>query len=321
MVGGFPYHSEDAPRAGTVVVRFPWLRRPCVARRGDMPKLVEKFRSPSRSAPGYTLVDVLISIAIIGLLVTITLPSLQAVRESARRVSCASNLRQLGLATHLYANASKGRLPTTLVNDPRADEISEYVTLSSRVLRYGPGLEAVTADGWDGWGRLFAGEFLAKADRAIAVCPSRRPETDLILQNPESSANPRAIVGDFEYRGQARGGVRRLDAIDARTPLGSDSFGDLGWVNHEFGVNVVTAGVAVHWQNDPPWVSQPRPDGTVDGVPGADANGDENEAFASRQAAMAKSWSTLDQVFGVEHHDWTGEGSGGSGGGPRPGGK
>ncbi|HEY6563889.1 MAG TPA: DUF1559 domain-containing protein [Pirellulaceae bacterium] len=59
---------------------------------------------------GFTLVELLVVIAIIGALVGLLLPAVQTARESARRTACGNNLRQIGLALHLFHDSNR-RLP------------------------------------------------------------------------------------------------------------------------------------------------------------------------------------------------------------------
>ncbi len=61
-------------------------------------------RQPSR---GFTLVELLVVIAIIGVLVALLLPAIQAARAAARRIACANNLDQIGIAMNAHLNAKK----------------------------------------------------------------------------------------------------------------------------------------------------------------------------------------------------------------------
>ncbi len=80
-------------------------------------------RTLQRGPAGFTLTELLVVIFVIAILIALLLPAVQAAREAARKVACRNNLKQIALATLLYAGANRDRLPHSIV--PRAEHRSD----------------------------------------------------------------------------------------------------------------------------------------------------------------------------------------------------
>ena len=81
--------------------------------------------------PGFTIVELLVTIAIIALVITITIPALASVRASSQRTKCLINAREISASIEAFAGNNRNRLPEnrTLIND------AQYITWRSQFMR------------------------------------------------------------------------------------------------------------------------------------------------------------------------------------------
>lgn len=219
----------------------------CVTRQPAM-------KANDRSRSGFTLIDVLVSIAVIGLLIGILLPSFAMVRESARRVICASNLRQVGIGLHMYAQDSDELLPPSVFLPyawrPNSNslgmaqpELMDTVRTASDAFADRPWGQ------WDGLGLLFAGGQLPAP--GVFYCPSHPGSHPLSRYANAWNAGDGEIVSNYQFRGGGPDGQRRLYQIDPNAALVTDMLRSVEDLNHPGGFNLLQAGLAVSWYEDP----------------------------------------------------------------------
>lgn len=136
--------------------------------------------------PGFTLVELLVVISIIGVLVSMLLPAVQSVRESARRTECLNNLKQIGISVHSYEGA--------LMEIPPSRPADGFLTWPTLLLPY---MEQKNL--CDNFDMMAAYEdqdpvWIARG-AAVMICPSRRSSVE--VSESESNGRPVGVVGDY----------------------------------------------------------------------------------------------------------------------------
>jgi prepilin-type N-terminal cleavage/methylation domain-containing protein/prepilin-type processing-associated H-X9-DG protein len=89
-----------------------------------------------RRTRGFTLVELLVVIGIIAVLMSILLPALNRARESAKAVTCASNLKQIGIAFAMYVNDNNDFTPNFIYNPSPDPQIPGELQWSHALWRY-----------------------------------------------------------------------------------------------------------------------------------------------------------------------------------------
>ena len=84
----------------------------------------------------FTLIELLVTIAVIAILAGMLLPALNSAREKTYKISCASNLRQVGYAMLNYVGDNDGFYPRTRSSDPNYKNWPYYFITQAKYINY-----------------------------------------------------------------------------------------------------------------------------------------------------------------------------------------
>lgn len=210
-------------------------------------------RPAGRRGSAFTLVDVLVTMAVVALLIGIMLPGLGRVSELSKQVVCRSNLRQVGFGLAMYSDAHRDQLPSSVylrVSTARGDQVPSRPQ-QMMTLRLGQTEQRTWGETWDGLGWLYSTETLPSQE--IFYCPSHHGDHPFERYEPMwRRQGNKEIVGNYHFRGEGPNGrTTRLSFIEpSRSAIAADGMRTIADYNHRVGLNVLRADLSLFWMPD-----------------------------------------------------------------------
>ncbi|SIO47095.1 prepilin-type N-terminal cleavage/methylation domain-containing protein/prepilin-type processing-associated H-X9-DG domain-containing protein [Singulisphaera sp. GP187] len=142
----------------------------------------------------FTLIELLVVVSIIGLLIGLLLPAVQAARESARRMQCTNNLKQIGLGAHNFETANGAFPPGTSPGPSYASTLVFLLPFLEQGSRYDQfDLTTNVSSTWTNW-------TVRSQDISGFLCPSD-PSTGQWLEPLVKAGQPPVASGRTNYYG------------------------------------------------------------------------------------------------------------------------
>ena len=213
----------------------------------DLPK-IRSLRSSLRIQPGFTIIELLVTIAIVAILMSIMMPGFRAARESANRIQCSSNLRQIGLAIYLYAFQNGEHLPETIFDNDGNAKQSEMMALTTGSMSDSP-----SSGQWDGLGLLIGDGNNFLDNPHCLFCPCHRGNHDFQQLDANAKSCPTRIYSNYHFIGDTDSSnhqPRYLFNQTSENPLVVDGMREELDINHLTGTNTLRGDGSVRFWSD-----------------------------------------------------------------------
>lgn len=202
-------------------------------------------RTARKQVRAFTLIELLVTLAVVAILIGLLTPALGMARESAQRLSCASNQHSIGGAMAMFARDHRDRIPTSYFGRPDVATPQEMMAASTGIL-------APVMDQWEGLGWLSTGAGgYVDSDKCFYCASHEGVHTCERYVNKYKLGSTR-IYTNYHYHGDydlATGRPRLIDQPTSHVFV-TDGLRTRADFNHKDGANRLHGDLSVSWRED-----------------------------------------------------------------------